>query len=138
MVSSLQRPASPFTIQLARSIRSSIVNLYPCGSSSKTLNRSFRQSALVLWWNTLPAELRRPKDSGSPGTSLLPKSTFFSKQLDASKHHLFLADPNLHYAIRPMKIQAILLGKVPTQTILHRLSNALTNNLLFLLPENFS
>jgi hypothetical protein len=75
------------TIQPARCTRSSkLITLYrPAVTSSRAiLNRSFRYSAPILW-NSLPPELRHPKDSGSPGTNLLSKSTFLSKL----KTHLF-------------------------------------------------
>jgi len=79
--------SSLLTIQSARSTRSSkLITLYrPAITSGRTvLNRSFGYSAPILW-NSLPPELRRPKDSGTPGTNLLSKSTFLSKL----KTHLF-------------------------------------------------
>ena len=55
---------------------SSLSGLYcPVATSRRTiLNRSFRYLAPILW-NFLPAELRRPKDSGSPGTNILSSVT---------------------------------------------------------------
>ena len=69
-----------------------------------------RSSGPILW-NSLPPELRCPKDSGSPGTNILSKSTFLSK-LKTSFASLILAPPNLHLPLSINKIQPILLAKI--------------------------
>ena len=86
------------TIQPAPSTRSSkLITLYRSAvtSSITILNRSFRYSAHILW-NSLPAELRRPEDSGSPGTNLLSKYEFLSKLKSHLFHNPILAVRNLH------------------------------------------
>ena len=69
--------SSILTIRPARSIRSSrLITLYrPAVTSSRTiLNAVFR-----ILWNSLPAELRCPKDRILLGTNLLSRSTFLWK-----------------------------------------------------------
>ena len=132
MISSLQRshPISPVSLpfsQPARCTRSSkLITLYrPAVTSSIIiLNRAFRYSVPILW-NSLPAELCCPKDSGSPGTNPISKSTFLSK-LKTDLFHLF----HESYPASSESESSILIGKSMTTrlTSLHRLSNTLTNN----------
>ena len=75
------------SLQSARSTRSSkLITLYPPSvtSSRVILNRSYSYSVPRLW-NSLPAELRTPKDSSTPGAHSLSRQTFLSKL----KTHLF-------------------------------------------------
>ena len=75
------------SLQPARSTRSSkLITLYhPAVTSSRAiLNRSYSYSIPRLW-NSLPAELRTPIDSSTPGVHSLSRQTFLSKL----KTHLF-------------------------------------------------
>ena len=85
--------SSLLTLQTPRATRSSkLITLYqPSVTSSRAiLNRSYSQAVPKLW-NSLPPELRTPKDPSSPGINSLPRKTFLAKL----KTHLFQQSYNI-------------------------------------------
>jgi hypothetical protein len=73
--------SSLLTLQPPRSTRSSkLITLYqPSVTSYRAiLNRSYSQSVPKLW-NSLPPEMRTPKDPDSPGINSLSRKTFLAK-----------------------------------------------------------
>ena len=73
--------SSLLTLQPTRSTRSSkLITLYqPSVTSNRAiLNRSYNQSVPKLW-NSLPAEIRTPKDPNSPGINSLSRKAFLAK-----------------------------------------------------------
>ena len=84
--------SSLLTLQPTRSTRSSrLITLYqPAVTSNRAiLNRSYSQSVPKLW-NSLPAEMRTPKDPNSPNINSLSRETFLAKL----KTHLFQKSHN--------------------------------------------